>query len=78
MQIRVLLADDQQLMREGLRVLLHLTPDIRVVGEAGDGVEAATCCFTARWVRNFSISAAPISSGCRTEWNRMKRLIQPT
>ena len=39
-EIRVLLADDQRLMREGLRVLLHLTPDIRVVGEAGDGVEA--------------------------------------
>jgi len=39
-KIRVLLADDQQLMREGLRVLLDLTPDIRVVGEAGDGAEA--------------------------------------
>ena len=39
-EIRVLLADDQQLMREGLRVLLDLIPDIRVVGEAGDGVEA--------------------------------------
>ncbi len=39
-EIRVLLADDQQLMREGLRVLLDLTPDIRVVGEAGDGAEA--------------------------------------
>jgi len=40
MQIRLLLADDQQLMREGLRVLLDLIPDIHVVGEAGDGVEA--------------------------------------
>jgi DNA-binding NarL/FixJ family response regulator len=39
-EIRVLLADDQQLMREGLRVLLDLNPDIRVVGEAGDGTEA--------------------------------------
>jgi DNA-binding NarL/FixJ family response regulator len=39
-EIRILLADDQQLVREGLRVLLHLTPDIRVVGEAGDGAEA--------------------------------------
>ncbi len=39
-EIRILLADDQQLMREGLRVLLDLIPDIRVVGEAGDGTEA--------------------------------------
>jgi DNA-binding NarL/FixJ family response regulator len=40
-KIRVLVADDQQLVREGLRVLLDLIPDIRVVGEAADGVAAA-------------------------------------
>ena len=39
-EIRILLADDQQLVREGLRALLDLIPDIRVVGEAGDGAEA--------------------------------------
>ena len=39
-EIRVLVADDQQLVREGLRVLLDLTADIRVVGEAGHGREA--------------------------------------
>lgn len=38
--IRVLLADDQRLMREGLRTLLELHADLRVVGEAGDGIEA--------------------------------------
>jgi DNA-binding NarL/FixJ family response regulator len=35
--IRVLLVDDQKLMREGLRVLLELEPDLEVVGEAADG-----------------------------------------
>ena len=38
--IRVLLADDEQLIREGLRLILDLQPDIEVVGEAADGVEA--------------------------------------
>ena len=39
-QRRVLLADDQDLVRAGLRVILEAEPDIEVVGEAADGVEA--------------------------------------
>jgi len=39
-RIRVLLVDDQRLMREGLRTLLELHHDMQVVGEAGDGAEA--------------------------------------
>jgi DNA-binding NarL/FixJ family response regulator len=39
--IRVVLVDDQLLVRSGIRGLLELTPDIRVVAEAGDGLEAA-------------------------------------
>jgi DNA-binding NarL/FixJ family response regulator len=39
--IRVLLADDQALLRSGLRALLDGEPDIEVVGEAADGAEAA-------------------------------------
>ena len=38
--IRVLLADDQPLMREGLRTILSAHDDIEVVGEAADGSEA--------------------------------------
>jgi DNA-binding NarL/FixJ family response regulator len=38
--IRVLVADDQALIRDSFRLLLDLEPDIEVVGEAGDGREA--------------------------------------
>jgi DNA-binding NarL/FixJ family response regulator len=38
--IRVVLADDQALLRAGLRVLLDAEDDIEVAGEAEDGVEA--------------------------------------
>ncbi len=37
--IRVLLADDHQLLRQGLRRLLEEERDIKIVGEAGDGLE---------------------------------------
>lgn len=45
MIVRVLLADDQALVRAGFRLILESEPDIEVVGEAEDGqsaVEAAT------------------------------------
>ncbi|MBB5072683.1 response regulator [Saccharopolyspora gloriosae] len=38
--IRVLLVDDQELMRMGFRMVLDAHPDIEVVGEAGDGARA--------------------------------------
>jgi DNA-binding NarL/FixJ family response regulator len=40
MTIRVVVADDQGLVRSGFRVLLEGEPDIEVVGEAGNGAEA--------------------------------------
>jgi DNA-binding NarL/FixJ family response regulator len=40
MTIRVLLADDQQLVRAGFRMILETQSDLEVVGEADDGVEA--------------------------------------
>lgn len=38
--IRVLVADDQALVRSGFRMILDAQPDITVVAEAGDGAEA--------------------------------------
>jgi DNA-binding NarL/FixJ family response regulator len=55
--ITVAVAEDHALVREGLKALLDLQPDIEVVAEAGDGVQAwrwspATaqtfCCSTSR------------------------------
>ena len=40
MTVRVVLADDQPLVRAGLRVLIADTPDLDVVGEAGTGAQA--------------------------------------
>jgi DNA-binding NarL/FixJ family response regulator len=38
--IRILLVDDQQAVRRGLRLRFHLEPDIQIVGEASTGKEA--------------------------------------
>ena len=40
MSVRVLLADDQNLVRGGFRMILRAEPEIDVVGEAADGAEA--------------------------------------
>ncbi len=40
MTIRVLLADDQNLVRGGFRMILGAEPEVEVVGEAADGAEA--------------------------------------
>ncbi len=46
--IRVVLADDQRLMRSGLRVIVDAETDLTVVGEAGDGREALEICARER------------------------------
>jgi DNA-binding NarL/FixJ family response regulator len=40
--INVMIVDDHQVVRQGLRALLDTEPDLHVVGEASDGIEAMT------------------------------------
>jgi DNA-binding NarL/FixJ family response regulator len=49
---RLLLADDHAMVRRGLRLVLDAEPDLRVVAEAGDGVEAL------RLVRDIDVDLA--------------------
>ena len=42
MSITVLLVEDHQIVREGTRQLLELHPDLQIVGEASDGLEAVS------------------------------------
>jgi DNA-binding NarL/FixJ family response regulator len=43
-RLRVVVADDERLIRAGLRMLLSDSPDVEVVGEAADGIEAIEAC----------------------------------
>jgi two-component system response regulator NreC len=43
-KLRILLADDHETVREGLRMILNAQPDMQVVGMAGDGREAIAQC----------------------------------
>ncbi|MCW2811516.1 MAG: vraR7 [Friedmanniella sp.] len=46
--IRVVIADDQALVRGGFRVLVDSAPDLEVVGEAPDGAQAVELALTTR------------------------------
>ncbi|MCU0913947.1 MAG: response regulator transcription factor [Planctomycetes bacterium] len=48
MTTRILLVDDHQILREGLRSLLETQPDMKIVGEAGEGTTALQLVRTLR------------------------------
>jgi DNA-binding NarL/FixJ family response regulator len=75
--IRVVLADDHTLVRQGIRGLLDLTDDIRVIAEAADGEEALrTLCTVEADVALLDVRM-PHQTGVDVivELSRVKRLI---
>lgn len=57
--LRVVVADDEPLVRQGLRMILELEPRIQIVAEAADGLGAVACVREHRPTWPFS------TSGCR-------------
>ena len=64
--IRVLLVDDEAMIRTGLRMVLEAESDIEVVGEAGDGAQAVTAAATTRRRPDGRQDAPPRRTGCDT------------
>ena len=65
MSVRVLIVDDQALVRTGFRMILEAEPDIEVVGEAGDGAEAIEEVLGSSRTSSSWTSACPSSTGSR-------------
>ncbi len=66
MTIRVLLADDQALIRAGYRLILDSEPDIKVVGEAIDGREAV------HLARNWPDGSRHSDASLNAEWAALR------
>ncbi|MCR8645050.1 response regulator transcription factor [Paenibacillus sp. N1-5-1-14] len=45
-KVKLILADDHQLFREGLKRIINMEDDMEVIGEAGDGIQALELCNT--------------------------------
>jgi two-component system, NarL family, response regulator NreC len=78
--IRVVLADDHALVRDGLRAVLAGEPDLELVGEAGDGREALRVAETAKPDVAVLDLAMPLLNGLDTArqlttWDRRPRTI---
>ena len=48
--IRILIADDHAVIRDGLSMILGLQDDFTVIGQAQDGLEAVELCRRSSWI----------------------------
>jgi DNA-binding NarL/FixJ family response regulator len=71
-QITILLVDDQPLFREGLKTLLSVQPDFKVVGEAGNGIEAIRLVHSLRPTVVLMDLQMPILDGVETTHRLIK------
>lgn len=74
--IRVVLADDQLLVRQGIRGLLSLTEDIEVVGEAGDGLDAVDVVLRTKPDVGLFDVRMPVASGIDAMRELRKRKVE--
>lgn len=61
-RIRVVIADDQELVRAGFAMVIGSQPDIQVVGQAGDGAQAVSLAE--------SLHPDVVLMDVRTDWKR--------
>ena len=65
LRTNIVIADDHPLIRTGLRKVLDAAPDLRVVGEASDGVEAVERALAPTCTSRSSTSRCHCAPVCR-------------
>jgi DNA-binding NarL/FixJ family response regulator len=73
LRARILLADDHALVRRGLRLVLDAAPDLEVVAEAGDGIEAVERGLRERLDLAVLDVAMPRRTGLQAAWELSRR-----
>ena len=82
--IRILLAEDQAMVRQGLKMMIESDPEIRVTGEARDGREAVRLCESHHFdlavldIRMPEMDGLSAAAVMRERWPNLKLLILTT
>ncbi|GBF76096.1 DNA-binding response regulator [Paenibacillus sp. 598K] len=82
--IRILLAEDQAMVRQGLKLMIESDPELRVTGEASNGREAVQLCESHRFdlavldIRMPEMDGLAAAAVIRERWPSLKLLILTT